>query len=80
MEANRPRSVGVPAIEGMSPFESMVAAGGVVSPQDEFGGRPKPRFLQEALEAGQRAIDEMRAANAKRKLADQAKDKLGGKP
>lgn len=69
----------MPAVEGMSPFESMVAAGGVISPEQEFGGRPKPRFLQDELEAGARAIAEEKreaAARAAQRLADQAKDRL----
>jgi len=43
---------GVPAIDG-SPYEAMVAAGGVVLPSEEFG-RPKPNFLEEELAAGRR--------------------------
>jgi hypothetical protein len=39
-----PAGPGLPVQEGMTPVESMVAAGGVVSLQGEFGGRPKPRF------------------------------------
>lgn len=38
-------SAGVPAIDG-SPYEAMVAAGGMVLPSDEFG-RPRPNFLEE---------------------------------
>ena len=63
----------------MSPFEAMVAAGGVVSPEQEFGGRPKPRFLQDELAAGARAqAEERRLADerAKERLAKQMKDKL----
>ena len=77
-----PVSGGLPVVEGATPYESLVAAGGVVSPKDEFGGRPKPRFLQDELEAGQRFIDEKKrlaAERAKERLTDQAKDKLGGK-
>ena len=77
-----PISVGreIPAQEGLSPFETMVAAGGVVSPQDEFGsGRERPNFLREELAAGQRADAEKKRLAAERKkerLIDQAKDKL----
>ena len=77
-----PSTVGVLAVPGASPFESLVAAGGVVTPEQEFGGRPKPRFRQDELEAGARAqAEEKREAEAKaaKRLADQAKDKLGGK-
>jgi hypothetical protein len=33
-----PIPVGVPAVGDASPYESLVAAGGVVTPQQEFGG------------------------------------------
>ena len=48
---------GVPAIDG-SPYEAMVAAGGVILPSEEFGQRPKPNFLDEELAAGQRHMAE----------------------
>jgi hypothetical protein len=51
-----PVSAGV--LEGMTPFESLLAAGQVVTPEQEFGGRPKPNFLRDELEAGARAIAE----------------------
>lgn len=62
-------------VEGASPYESMVAAeGGIVTPSAEFGsGREKPRFLEEELAEGERALRE------KQRLIDQAKNKLGGK-
>jgi len=49
---------GVPAVEGLSPFESLVAAdGGVVTPAQEFGhGWEKPRFFKDAIDAGQRDL------------------------
>jgi hypothetical protein len=62
---------GVPALEGNSPYESMMAAGGV-SPAEEFG-RPRPDFLGDELAAGRRHVAEQ--AEAVRR----AKDKLGGK-
>jgi hypothetical protein len=62
---------GVPAIDG-SPYEAMVAAGGMVLPSEEFG-RPRPNFLEEELEAGQRESAERRRAVAR------MKDDLGGK-
>lgn len=58
---------GVPALEGASPYESMMAAGRV-SPLEEFG-RPKPRFLEEELEAGARQAAAARAEAARRKEA-----------
>jgi hypothetical protein len=40
---------GPPMVDGATPFKSLVAAGGVVSPQDEFGsGRERPNFLRES--------------------------------
>ena len=78
-----PVGAGLPMVEGATPFESMVAAGGVVSPQAEFGsGRERPNFLREELAAGQRADDEKKrlaTERAKQRLADQMKDRLGGK-
>ena len=74
-----PVAVGVPAVDGMTPYEAMVAAGGIVTPEQEFGGRPKPRFLLDELEAGARAqAEERRLAEerAKERLAKQMKDKL----
>lgn len=80
--AAKPRVViGFPAQEGMTPYESLVAgSGGIVTPEQEFGlGRAKPRFLEEALDASARELAQKKreaAAKAKRRLADQAKDKL----
>jgi hypothetical protein len=46
---------GLPALEGGSAMESLMANDpGYRSPSEEFGQRPKPRFLEEALEAGAR--------------------------
>lgn len=54
-----PILAGVPAVEGLTPFESMAAAGGgVVSPSEEFGGLEKPNFLEEELAAGRRTAAE----------------------
>jgi hypothetical protein len=51
----RPRDevAGVPAIEGGTAFESLLAPDGV-SPVEEFAARERPNFLAEALEQGQR--------------------------
>jgi hypothetical protein len=68
--AARPVPAGAPALEGNSPYESMMAAGGV-SPAEEFG-RPRPNFLEEELAAGKRHAAEQ--AEAVRR----AKEKLGG--
>jgi hypothetical protein len=56
-----PIPAGVPALEGATAFESLVAAGGVVTPAQEFGRRPKPNFIVEALEAGRRQEADARA-------------------
>lgn len=56
-----PVPTGVPALDGATPFESLVAAGGVVTPEQEFGRRPRPNFLDEELAAGQRRAAELRA-------------------
>ena len=43
LNTKRPVPVGLPAQEGMTPYESMVAAGAVVMPSVEFaGGRERP--------------------------------------
>jgi hypothetical protein len=57
-----PVSVGVPALDGASAFESLVAAGGVVTPQQEFGGGRTPVF--------QDLLDE-RFAETRRREAEQ---------
>lgn len=83
MAARRPIGGGVPAIEGMTPWESMVATGKVVMPSQEFGHRPKPRFLEEEIEAGAKSEAEKKrlgAERAKQRLEDQMKTDLGGKP
>lgn len=67
-EKSRPLA-GVPAQEGMTPFEAMAAAGEVVSPSEEFGGRPSPNFLEEELAAGRRA-----AAEKERRVEQMKKD------
>ena len=55
-----PIPAGLPAVEGLSAFESLVAAGGVVTPTQEFG-RPKPNFVVEEIEAGRKQAAELRA-------------------
>jgi hypothetical protein len=64
----RRRYSGVPAVEGRTPYESMVAAdGGVITPEMEFGlGRERPRFLEEAIDAGRQTVDERRAEHQRR--------------
>jgi len=56
-----PVPAGVPALDGASPYESMVAAGGVTTPQREFERRPAPNFLDEELAEGRRRDAERRA-------------------
>jgi hypothetical protein len=64
----QPVGVGVPALEGVGAFESLMAASNV-SPQQEFGGRPRPRFLEEQLEAGPRQQAAEQEAIRRRKEA-----------
>jgi len=66
----QPVPAGVPALESAGPYESMMAAGRV-SPQEEFGRIPPPRFLQEAIEEGSRHQAAEREAISKRKEASQ---------
>lgn len=59
-----PVPAGVPALDGASPYESLIAAGGVVTPQQEFGGGRTPVFqdlLDQRLAEGQRQAAEQRA-------------------
>jgi hypothetical protein len=50
-----PVPVGIPAIdEDASAYESMLAGAGRMSPSEEFGRVPPPRFLEEALDDGAR--------------------------
>jgi hypothetical protein len=70
MAGSRPPPVGVPAIEGSTPLESLMTGDrSWVSPVEEFGGRPKPNFLQEELEQGARQQAAARAEIAARKAA-----------
>jgi hypothetical protein len=64
----QPVGAGVPALEGAGAFESLMAASNV-SPQQEFGGRPRPRFLEEQLEAGARQQAAEQEAVRRRKEA-----------
>jgi hypothetical protein len=57
---------GVPAIEGGSAIESMMAGPGYTSLHDEFG-RPKPNFLVEEIEQGSRQQAAEREAVRRRK-------------
>jgi hypothetical protein len=59
---------GVAAIEGGSAIESMMAGPGYTSLHDELG-RPRPNFLVEELEAGQRHQLEEEEAVRRRKAA-----------
>jgi hypothetical protein len=70
-EAHKPSPVfgGVPALsDDASPFESLMNGdASYPTPQAEFGQRPKPNFLAEELEAGQRKLAAERAAIKERK-------------
>ena len=74
-EAKRPVVIGVPAVEGATPYESMLAATGLQTPDQEFGGREPPRFLEEQIDAGAKALAEKRAQTRKRNK-QRAADKL----
>lgn len=64
----RPAPGGIPAREGLNAHESLIAAdSSYVSPAEEFGRFPRPNFLVEALEAGQRKQLAERAAIRERK-------------
>jgi hypothetical protein len=60
--------VGVPALDDASPFESLLAGDrSYVSPAQEFGTRPRPTFLVDEIEQGQRQQAQARAeAEAKK--------------
>jgi hypothetical protein len=70
--AQRPRpeaapvGAGIPAREGLSAYESLLSAGRV-TPAEEFGAFPKPRFLEEQLEQGRRHEAARREENRRRK-------------
>jgi hypothetical protein len=65
-----PIPVGVPALEDASPFASLMAAdSSYASPSEEFGGRPKPRFVQEAIEQGERQLAAAQAEAEAKKAA-----------
>jgi hypothetical protein len=66
-----PVPAGVPAIEGGSPLQSIMAHDpGYQTPAEEFGQRPKPNFLVEELEAGARQQAAARAEVEARKGKD----------
>ena len=90
LERARPRSAvrGAPAVEGATPFESLIraesAAGSYSTPKDEFGpgwGSPTMELMEEQFAAGAEAMSKRRQraeARAKERLAAQMKDDLGG--
>jgi hypothetical protein len=65
-----PVAVGIPAGQGLSAFETMVAEPGYSTIQDELG-RPKPNFLDEELAEGRRREAEKRAEAELLKRAEQ---------
>jgi hypothetical protein len=62
-----PLPVGVPAREGLSAIETMMGQPSYTTPRVEFGGRPRPRFLEESLEDGARRQAAEREAIRRRK-------------
>jgi hypothetical protein len=75
----RPVVVGVPAMEGVTPYESMIAATGLQTPAQEFGGREAPNFIEEQLDASARALAEKRRQTAldKERIAEKMREDLG---
>lgn len=61
-----PAPVGVPAVDGLSAIETMMAADDFQTPSEEFGMVRKPNFLADELAAGQRHLVEAQKA-ARRK-------------
>jgi hypothetical protein len=57
----RPAGRGLPAQEGLSPFEVLASAADYQSVQSEFGRHPRPTFLQDELAAGDKALAEKQA-------------------
>jgi hypothetical protein len=55
-----------PALEGATAYETMMSASGT-TPAEEFGSRPRPNFLAEELEEGQRRQAAEREAIGRRK-------------
>jgi hypothetical protein len=71
-EAHEPSPVarGVPAQEGSTPLESLMANDAdFVTPRDEFAGRERPNFIAEAIEQGERQLAAARAEAASKKAA-----------
>lgn len=56
-----PVAGGLPALENGTPAEAIAAAGDYQTPAEEFGGRPKPNFLEQELAAGRRHLAAARA-------------------
>jgi hypothetical protein len=80
------RVVGVPAKEGATPFESLLAsADEYVTPAQEFGfgqGGVATELLEAELAKGRRAAEERRRLideRAKERAADKMKNDLGGR-
>jgi hypothetical protein len=70
-----PVPAGIPALEGGSPLQSIMANDpGYQTVAEEFG-RPKPNFLAEELEAGARQQAAARAEIEARKAAREGKDR-----
>jgi hypothetical protein len=71
-----PVPAGIPALQGGSAMESIMAHDpDYLTAAQEFGERPKPRFLQEELEAGGRADAAARAeAEAASRARREGKD------
>ncbi len=75
-ERRTPLSAGVPAIDGLSTMETVMAAPDYQSPRDEFGN-PRVNWIAEQLEGDARRS--AAEANQKQRLTDQMRDDLSGK-
>jgi hypothetical protein len=60
----RVRVSAVPALERQTPYQSMVAAAGLVTPEQECSGREPANFMAEQIDASARALAERRAKRA----------------
>jgi hypothetical protein len=78
--ARKPARIGVPALEGATPFESLTAADGYTTPDREFGGgrvSPRQEFLDQMLGEGKRHLVQERA---KAEALKKAQRILDGRP
>ena len=68
--------VGIPAQEGLSALETVMAAPDYQSPRDEFGN-PRVNWIAELIEGDARRRTDEEQVQAKERLAKQMKERLG---